>query len=278
MKEKKGYTLVELLVAFAIFGILIIPIIGMINTSIKGNKSSKEKLELVNVYNYAYESYLNNPKQEENYMGYTIKFNSVSNTEYELHGIDYNNFDVLLRVNENVLEVKWNTRQQALSEYNWNFQLESGQLNNEQEKVNNIRINIKQISDTNFLYKVITEKITNEGSNEVKITEIQEKEVNNPTGNILFDVNCNSMYRINLLVDGIYKNDDVTERLITVNVINKLNDDNIKLASVYPNVEFVTKENINLIKNQNVEYVRISIYKGENLIDEKIYEFSKTLK
>lgn len=278
MNKNKGYTLVEILVAFAIFAILIIPISGMINTSIKGNKSSRQKLELANIYNYAYESYLNSPKQEEDYMGYKIKFENVNQTEYQLSGIDYNDYDILLKLNGNCLETKWNIREQSMNEFNWNSQLELGQLNNGKDKINNIRLFIKK-TEIKFLYKISIEKtVTNNDGTENKITETQEKEVKNPTGNILFDINNNSNYKVNLLVDGVYENNDILERVITVNTINKTNDNNIKIASVYPNVELISKEQIEFNKNQNVKYVKISIFKDENILDEKIYEFSNILK
>lgn len=278
MNKNRGYTLVEILVAFAIFAILIIPISGMINTSIKGNKSSRQKLELANIYNYAYESYLNSPKQEEDYMGYKIKFENVNQTEYQLSGIDYNDYDILLKLNGNCLETKWNIREQSMNEFNWNSQLELGQLNNGQEKINNIRLFIKK-TEAKFLYKISIEKtVTSNDGTENKVTETQEKEVKNPTGNILFDINNNSTYKVNLLVDGVYENNDILERVITVNTINKTNENNVKIASVYPNVELISKEQIEFNKNQNVKYVKISILKDENKLDEKIYEFSNILK
>lgn len=280
MKKNKGYTLVEILVAFAIFAILIIPVSGMINTSIKGNKSSRQKLELANIYNYAYESYLNSPKQEEIYMGYKIKYEDVNKTQYELSGIDYNDYDILLKLNGNVIEAKWNIREQSMNESIWNSQLESGQLINGRDKVNNIRIEIfKNQTENKYRYKIsLTKVVTSNDGTENKITETQENEVNNPTGNILFDINNNSTYKINLLVDGVYDSNRIMERVITVNSINKTNDNNIKIASVYPNVEFISKERIEFDKNQNVEYIKISIFKDNNKLDEKVYEFSKILK
>lgn len=286
MKKVKGYTLIELLVAFSIFAILIVPVSGMINTAIRGNKSSKEKLELVNIFNYAYESYLNGDVKLENsdlkeikYMNsdYKIRFKKVDQTEYQMKGIDYSNYDLVLKVEGNELQLWKKDSKIAAS------QLEKEKKPENREKVKNrafIKITLE--NSNSFKYEIKINKIREENDN--KFNNLPEETFNeivlNPSGKLLIDAN-NTDYNVNFLIDGVYNSNNLIDRILTVNFKNKPNGDNVKVASVYPNVEFISKEDVQLNKNQNVEYVKVSIFKEKDLnnpLDEKVYEFSKIQK
>ncbi|MCX7695237.1 MAG: type II secretion system GspH family protein [Caloramator sp.] len=286
MKKVKGYTLIELLVAFAIFAILIVPVSGMINTAIRGNKSSKEKLELVNIFNYAYESYLNGDVKLENsdskeikYMNsdYKIRFKKVDQTEYQMKGIDYSNYDLVLKVEGNELQLWKKDSKIAAS------QLEKEKKPENREKVKNMAfIKITLENSNSFKYEIKINKIREENDN--KFNNLPEERfseiVLNPSGKLLIDAN-NTDYNVNFLIDGVYNSNNLIDRILTVNFKNKPNGDNVKVASVYPNVEFISKEDVQLNKNQNVEYVKVSIFKENDLnnpLDEKVYEFSKIQK
>lgn len=284
MKRVKGYTLVELLVAFAIFAILVVPVSGMINTAIRGNKSSKEKLELVNIFNYAYESYLNgdvifqgNNPTEIDYMDnkHKIRFEKVNQAEYQMKGIDYNSYDLVLKVDGNELQL-----------LEGNIKLDAKLLEKEKkienrEKVKN-RVFIKvTLENSAFKYEIKIYKIR-ENDDETFTNlpeEVFDKTISNPSGKLLIDVN-NTDYNINFLIDGVYSGNDLEDRILTVDYRNK--PSNVNLASAYPNVEFIEKTTTNsLDKNQRVEYVKISIFKNSDLnnpLDEKIYAFTKIQK
>jgi prepilin-type N-terminal cleavage/methylation domain-containing protein len=284
MKRRKGYTLVELLVAFAIFAILIVPVSGMINTAIRGNKSSKEKLELVNIFNYAYESYLNGDVKfqdnnfiEIDYMDnkHKIKFEKVNQAEYQMKGIDYNSYDLVLKVDGNELQLlEGNKKLDAKL-------LEKEKRIENREKVKN-RVFIKVTSEKSaFKYEIKINKIR-ENDDETFTTlpeEVLDKTISNPSGKLLIDVN-NTDYNINFLIDGVYNGNGLEDRILAVDYKNK--PSNVNLASVYPNVEFIEETATNsLDKNQRVEYVKISIFKNSDLnnpLNEKIYEFSKIQK
>ncbi|CDF57619.1 PulJ/GspJ family protein [Thermobrachium celere] len=286
MKKMKGYTLVELLVAFSIFAILIVPVSGMINTAIRGNKFSKEKLELVNIFDYAYESYLNGDVKLENsdskeikYMNsdYKIRFKKVGQVEYQMKGIDYSNYDLVLKVEGNELQLWKKDCKIAVS------QLEKEKKPENREKVKNrafIKITLE--NSNSFKYEIKINKIREENDNKFNSLpdETFSEIVLNPSGKLLIDAN-NTDYNVNFLIDGVYNSNNLIDRILTVNLKNKPNGDNVKVASVYPNVEFISKEDVQLNKNQNIEYVKISIFKENDLnnpLDEKVYEFSKIQK
>ncbi|WDC83230.1 prepilin-type N-terminal cleavage/methylation domain-containing protein [Caloramator sp. mosi_1] len=216
--KDKGYTLVELLVAFAIFAILIVPISSIINMNIKNNSKSKDNIEIANIINYAYESYING-EEINNYMGYDIEYVKEERVEdYKLKGIRYDDYDLIIEVTANKIKFKYSYRHNGITEL-------KDYIVNDFNEINNYRIEI--ISDEeNLIYKI----------NDIEITTTDS------TAGILLILNNSAEKELNMVIDGVKETNNIKSKIINFAYIKYQEDKTtLNLASVYPNVNFEEK-------------------------------------
>lgn len=242
MRVKRGYTLIEILVAVAIFGLLIGPIYSLISSTIKTNQKAKERIEIANVLNYAYEGYL---KDKDNpptsYMGYQIEYITTDNSQYTMAGITYSNdFDYKMLVSSFTLLL---------------------------DRTNKIRLKVEQISSNKLKYTTY-----------LNGTKRDEDEKENPKAKVIVDFNGATTDNIQLLIDGVYDSSGYpANKMLSVSCLNANN--NIKFASVYPNVEFNNKliDPITETREQDTYYITIKIKKNGRE-ESKVFSYSTKLK
>lgn len=239
-KYKKGYTLVEVLVAVAIFGMLILPISRLIESNININKSSKEELELATVLSYAYEAFLENNSLKEisypNNNRYTIYYNVEEiNNEISSKDID-------LMLDENNIKIN--------STYS---------------------IPIRQNMD----FKIRITYNNNKANYDILYNSISSGEINIPIENPNFIIYANLMEKgedkcLNILIDGVYENGIYSDRTIKLYKKIKEGESNFNIFSIYPNLIEKTVDEKKFINKK----VIITIKKDGKKLKESIYTFS----
>lgn len=239
-KYIKGYTLLEVLVAVAVFAMLIIPISKLIESNINVNKSSKEELELASVLSYAYEAFMQDSNLKE------ITYPNDSN-----YSIYYNAESLPDEISSKDLDIKCDE--------------------------NNININssysIPVADNMNIKIKITYEN--NKANYEIFYDSIPKGEINfsvdNPNLIIYADMSQKSSEKnLNILIDGVYENGILSDKNIKFYKKIKEGESSLNIVSVYPDlIEKIVDEKKALNKK-----VVITVKKnGKKLID-KSYTFS----
>ncbi|WP_168190044.1 prepilin-type N-terminal cleavage/methylation domain-containing protein [Caloramator sp. E03] len=239
-KYKKGYTLVEVLVAVAVFGMLILPISKIIESNINVNKSSREELELASVLSYAYEAFLeNNSLKESSYPNdnrYTIHYN-VEEINNEISSKD---IDLIL--DENNIKI------------NSIYSIPVGQ---------------------NMDFKIRITYNNNKANYDITYNSISSGEINIPIENPNFIIYANMMKKdedksLNILIDGVYENEIYSNKTIKLYKKIKEGEYNFNIVSIYPNLIEKTVDEKKFINKK----VIITIKKDGKKLKESIYTFS----
>ncbi|MCX7884425.1 MAG: type II secretion system GspH family protein [Caloramator sp.] len=239
-KYIKGYTLLEVLLAVAVFAMLIIPISKLIESNINVNKSSKEELELASVLSYAYEAYLQDGSLKE------ITYPNNSN-----YSIYYNAESLLDEISSKDLDIKFDE--------------------------NNININssysIPIVDNMNIKIKITYEN--NKANYEIFYDSIPKGEISfyidNPNFIIYADMlQKSSEKNLNILIDGVYKNGILSGKNIKFYKKIKNEEKGLNIISVYPNL---IEKTVDEKKTVNKKVV-ITVKKNGKKLIEKSYTFS----
>ncbi|SKA82222.1 prepilin-type N-terminal cleavage/methylation domain-containing protein [Caloramator quimbayensis] len=239
-KCKKGYTLVEVLAAMAIFAMLIIPVSKLIESNISVNKSSKEELETASVLSYAYEAYLQDSSLEEitypNDSRYSINYAAESLPD------EISSKDLDIKCGENNINI--NSAYSIPASENMNIKIK---INYENNKAN---------------YDIFYDSISN---GEINLT------VDNPNFIIYLDMlQKSSEKKINILIEGIYQDGILSDKTIKLYKKNKEGENSLNIVSVYPDL---IEKTVDEKKKLNRKVI-ITIKKdGKKLID-KSYTFT----
>lgn len=254
-----GYTLIELLVALAIFGILILPISNLIHSIIKTNDISSKNLDIANVMNYAYESYLKDPNNlPSEYLGYTIEYETKKDDRfYNVKGIKYDDFDLKIEEKNRYLHIS--LKDSVSESYVYAYQIPIN--------FQNIRIKTylekDELNKDNLIYKIYID-----GRFENTLPPVIE-----PKYLIFLDISSN----VDIIFEGTYSNEDnVLDRNIVVKCSNEsLNS--AKIVTIYPTFVFEKDNSINDSK-QKVEKLIINIKKNGKTLKTESFDISNRIK
>ncbi|WP_057976283.1 type II secretion system protein [Caloramator mitchellensis] len=248
--KARGYTLIEILVAFAIMGLLLAPVNGVFNMIIKTNDISKNKTEVANVINYAFESYLNFKSSGQqpgnlptNYLGYDIEYDFNTKSQYDLAGIRYDDYDAIIEINNEIANINYNN-----NSYNVNLTSSIIKL-------------IITKDDLGLKYEILSDKAI----------QLFSLNVSNPKYVILIYINA--PYEI--VIDGIYEGNDIYYKNLTVKYIT--NQQNFNLISIYPTVYFEKNPYIASNVNQEIKLLTITIKKNGKIIDSKTFDITNRI-
>ena len=249
--KRKGYTLIEILVAFAILGILIAPISSLFEMIIKTNDISKSKTEIANVMNYAFESYLKEkekPQNEinlpKNYLGYDIEYDISNKSDYDLSGIRYDDYDAVIELNNGNATIYENNIHPIIINLSSN------------------RFRLKAIKNSQNLSYVI---YSDSG------TQLYRLDVANPKQIILMKFNQS----YDIIVDGIYDETGVSSDYLTVKYIS--NVQNINLISIYPTVYFELNPYVTTNDKQDIKLLAIKLKKNGKVIETKTFDITNRI-
>lgn len=239
-KCKKGYTLVEVLVAAAVFAMLIIPVSKLIESNINVNKSSKEELELASVLSYAYEAYL----QDSSLIDITYPNDSSYNIYYNSESLpdEISSKDIDIKCDENNINI--NSTYSIPAAENTNIKIKINYKNNKAS------------------YDIFYDSISN---GEINFS------VDNPNFIIYADMSQKSSEKnLNILIDGVYENGILSDKNIKFYKKIKEGESSLNIVSVYPDL---IEKTVDEKKKLNKKVVITIKKNGKKLID-KSYTFS----
>lgn len=251
----RGYTLIELLVALAIFGILILPISSLINSIIETNDISSKNLDEANVINYAYESYLKDPNNlPSEYLGYKIHYDiRMDDRFYDVKGIKYDDFDIKIEEKNNYLNIslKDSVSESYVNVYQGPIDFKTIRIKSSIEK--------DILNKDNLIYEIYLD-----GGLVKTLPAVKE-----PKYLIYLDLNSN----IEVIFDGTYSSE---QEIIDKNIVVKYSNESFKMITIYPTFLF-QKDNFLNESKQHVEKLVISINK-DGRIKTEIFDISKRSK
>lgn len=203
--KKKGFTLLEVVIALSIFGLLIVPISAMVRSTINMNKKSNENVEAAEVMNKAYEKAVaqnfdfDEDEKDENgnidFGKYKVHYDISDENASNVNGIKNDSYDISMEI------IKY-TGQNG----NTNF-LKVGEEQIEVKENDTININIKE-ENGDLIYKIMNKD------------KVIEKTVDKPVYSILFNAEEDTS-KLNIVLDGVYSGDSICSKILTFNYINK---------------------------------------------------------
>jgi prepilin-type N-terminal cleavage/methylation domain-containing protein len=273
MKKKSGYTLIELIVAMAVFGILIIPISNMIMTIIDINKKAENNIDIASIMSQVYEEKIgeinasetvNEGSTEASYGTdgkYKIKYSINKIHSSNISGIQNDKSDINMVVDENKFIKINNTKIMGLI-----------------DGENDIYIKVSFVDDKKIRYEI---------ENKSNSSDVLSIEINNPNFGIYFNgekITNLPNINLNIIIDGIYKDGtSLANKSLTFNN-KKLEDsvrDKIKTLSTSPYVLICDIEENTPTSNVESTYemkVDIIDAKSEDVLKSQTYYFTKRLK
>lgn len=238
--KKKGFTLLEVVIALSIFGLLIVPISDMVRSIINMNKKSNENVEAAEVMNRAYEKAVaqnfefDESEKDENgnidFDNYKVHYDISDENISDVNGIKNDSYDISIEV-----------RKYAGQNGNINV-LKVGEDQIEVEANDTITINIKEESSS-LIYKISSKD------------KVIEKTVDKPVYSILFNSEEDTS-KLNIILDGVYSGDSICQRFLNFNYKNKGSN---SIISTTPYVTIAAYSESNNTVQNGTKKVDISI-------------------
>lgn len=223
--KKKGFTLLEMVVALSIFGLLIVPISDMVRSIINMNKKSNENVEVAEVMNEAYEKGVaknfkfDDSEKDENenidFGNYKVHYDISDENISDVNGIKNDSYDIRIDVIKNagsdgdtsVLKVK---------------KVQEEKLPIDVKENNTITINVKE-EGSSLIYK-----ITNKDIKKTVTVKVDE-----PVYSILFNAEEDAP-KLNIILDGVYSDDNnICPKSLNFNYYTNEGSNNIVSTTPY---------------------------------------------